>query len=308
MRRYIWPVGFLVMLLIGMGLAFGNALQDVQADVTPPPLPLCDTHTVGMTLTTSSLTPNVGEHLLVTVTLGNEGCGMIGLPQYRLSLTQPARTLAPETPEAITHYIGLNPGETDIVTFTLDTIGVGTVSLNAAASFEVHLGYPGPAYWAAAATGPLTVTIPPTDTEIVVFQQAAYDLGCFPSVERSETTYSFRCLYADVLTIQGWIERFADEATAQATFFARQGSSMQLEPFYCYSAYIWVDDLGPLVQGNWQRWVAERWIISVNNTDFITAPIAPTPEVISQAILQAALRNRLFLACYRQYLPIVCKK
>lgn len=307
MQRYITLMGILIVLVIGMGLVFSNVLQNVQADVIPPPLPTCDTHTVGMTLTTSSLAPNVGEHLLVTVTLGNEGCGMIGLPKYDLTLLQAPYILAPETPDAVTHYLGLNPGETDTVTFTLHTLGVGAASMSASASFEVHLGYPGPAYWSAAATGPVTVTVPPADAEIVVFQQAAYDLGCFPAVERSGTTYAFHCPFADVLTIQGWIQRFVDEATAQATFFAGQGT-MQLEPFYCYPAYTWVDDLGPLVQGNWQRWVAGRWIISVNNTDFITAPVAPAPTVISEAVLRAALRNHLFLACHRQYLPVVCRQ
>ena len=260
-----------------------------------------------MTLTTSSLAPNVGEHLLVTVTLTNEGCGMIGLPKYDLSLLQAPYTLAPEKPDAIIHYLGLNPGETDTVTFTLDTIGVGEVFLRVSASFEVHLGYPGPAYWSSAAAGSVTATVPATDIEIVVFQQAAYNLGCFPSVEQNGTMYSFRCFVADGLMIQGWIERFVDDATAHATFFARQGT-MQLEPFYCYPAYTWVDDLGPLVQGNWHRWVAGQWIISTNNIDFITASVTPPPLVISEAVARAAWRNHLFLACHRQYLPVVCKQ
>lgn len=306
MLRYSRSIGLLVMLVVGISLAFSTVLQDVRADVTPPPPPPCDTHTVGMTLTTSSLAPNVGEYLLVTVTLGNEGCGMIGLPKYELSLLQAPYTLAPEKPEAIIHYLGLNPGETDTVMFTLHTIGVGTASVSAAASFEVHLGYPGPAYWAAAATGPVTVAVPPTDAEIVVLQQAAYDLGCFPSIEWTGTLYSFRCPFADGFTLHGWIERFVDEATAQATFFAGQGS-MQLEPFYCYPAYTWVDDLGPLMLGTWQRWVTGQWIISTNSTDFKVDPIAPTPTVISEAVLRAALRNHLFLACHRQYLPMVCR-
>jgi hypothetical protein len=134
-----------------------------------------------MTLTTSSVTPEVGDTLRVTVTLANKGCGQVGLPEYRLSVA-PSSILVPDSPISVTHYLALEPGETDTVTFSLQTIGVGEAVLQTSASFEVHLGYPGPAYWAYDSTAPVSVTVPVTDTEIVVLQQAAYEMGCFPDI------------------------------------------------------------------------------------------------------------------------------
>ena len=44
---------------------------------------------------------------------------------------------------------------------TLRAVAVGEATLWARASFEVHLRYPGPAYWAGSGTGPLVVTVVP---------------------------------------------------------------------------------------------------------------------------------------------------
>lgn len=313
MKQRLWLLGLGVFLLMGMTATFSAALSPTRAAVEPPavlvtpssPPPTCMTHTTGMTLTANSLSPPVGDVLTATVTLANEGCGLIGLPQYRLYITQSPYTLAPASPDPVLHTLGLNPGETDVATFTLHTLGVGTATLRAAASFEVHLGYSGPAYWAADSAAPLTVTVPATDTEIVVAQQAAYDLGCFPPIALDDVTYSFGCVAAAGHSFDVQIERFADDDAALATFNAGQGT-LPLEPFRCYPAYAWLyeQETMPQWQG-WHRWLAERWIITTHSVDDTGIPVAPAPVAVSEAIYRAAVRNTLFPACDRLYLPLV---
>jgi hypothetical protein len=59
------------------------------------------------------------------------------------------------------HHLAVAPGQTDAASFTLQAAGPGQAMLRAYASFEVHLGYPGPAYWGASAASPLTITVTP---------------------------------------------------------------------------------------------------------------------------------------------------
>ena len=50
-------------------------------------------------------------------------------------------------------------GQHDEAQFTLRALRAGQTELGANVSFEVHLGYPGPAYWAGANAFPLTISV-----------------------------------------------------------------------------------------------------------------------------------------------------
>lgn len=53
----------------------------------------------------------------------------------------------------------IEPGESDAAEFVLRAVRPGKATLRASASFEVHLSYPGPAYWGTSGSGPLLVTV-----------------------------------------------------------------------------------------------------------------------------------------------------
>jgi DNA/RNA endonuclease YhcR with UshA esterase domain len=87
---------------------------------------------------------------------------MVGLPLYGLSVQSdgPEPILEPEEPEPVEHTLGLNSGESDAAEFTLRAGKAGRATVTARASFEVHLGYPGPAYWSGSSAGePLAITV-----------------------------------------------------------------------------------------------------------------------------------------------------
>lgn len=123
----------------------------------------CETHTASMTLSATVTTLEVGEVITVTATLANEGCVGLGIPQYRLYVE--SDELQPifdcNNPEPVVHYLRIAPRESDKAEFVLQVVGPGQVMLRASASFEVHLGYPGPAYWGSSSSGPLVITVTP---------------------------------------------------------------------------------------------------------------------------------------------------
>jgi uncharacterized repeat protein (TIGR01451 family) len=121
----------------------------------------CQSHTAYLTLSTITTTLQVGEVVTATVTLLNRGCTGLGLPQYRLYIQsdEPEPIFDPSNPEPVTNSLGVAPGQSDGTDIILQAIGPGQATLSASASFEVHLGYPGPAYWGYSSTGPLAVTV-----------------------------------------------------------------------------------------------------------------------------------------------------
>ena len=111
--------------------------------------PSCETHTASITLSSSDTKLSVGESFKVVVTLNNQGCVALGVPQYTLYVSsrgvEPA--IVPANPEPIEHYLAIDPGQSDSAEFSLQAVSAGWVEFTASTSFEVHLGYPGPAYW-----------------------------------------------------------------------------------------------------------------------------------------------------------------
>ncbi len=124
--------------------------------------PACETHTAEVALSVTPENPKVGEILTITAALRNDGCAMLGIPQYRLSVN-PADSqslLAPPKQATVTHSAGLGRGETDTAAFVTRAVAAGQATATVFVSFEVHLGYPGPAYWGSAA-GELPITVVP---------------------------------------------------------------------------------------------------------------------------------------------------
>lgn len=109
---------------------------------------------------------SVGETFTVTVILTNQGCGLAGLPQYRLRATplDTAAMLLPTDPEPQTHSLGLNAGQSDRAEFRLQAAAPGKIQLDASVSIEFHLGYPGPAFWWSASAAAVVIHILPEQT------------------------------------------------------------------------------------------------------------------------------------------------
>jgi DNA/RNA endonuclease YhcR with UshA esterase domain len=109
----------------------------------------------------SSTTVRVGDSLTISVELANEGCALVGLPLYRLSVRPdgPEPILEPEEPEPVERTVGLDPGGSDTAEFALRAVRAGSATLTTRVSFEVHLGYPGPAYWSSSAAEPVLITV-----------------------------------------------------------------------------------------------------------------------------------------------------
>jgi hypothetical protein len=123
-----------------------------------PTLP-CETDTASVELSAPVSRLKVGETVKITATLTNEGCVALGLPQYRLySQSNGLESIfAPDPPEPVVHSLAVAPGQSDSADFDLRAIAAGLAILRASASFEVHLGYPGPAYWGYAASPELRI-------------------------------------------------------------------------------------------------------------------------------------------------------
>jgi hypothetical protein len=123
----------------------------------------CQSHTAYMSVSATTTTLGVGEALTATVTLFNRGCTGLGLPQYRLYVQSdgPEPILTPSQPEPVMHPLGIGLGQSDAAEFALQAASSGQAVLRATSSFEVHLGYPGPAYWGGSSGGPLTITVTP---------------------------------------------------------------------------------------------------------------------------------------------------
>ena len=137
--------------------------SETQLPTLTPTLP-CEVDTATLKLSASVEDLRVGDVVIVKVKVTNDGCVALGLPQYRLYIQSdnPESIFTPDNPEPIVHYLAVGPGQSDFVEFTLTAVIYGQASLTASVSYEVHLGYPGPAYRGSAGTRePLLITIAP---------------------------------------------------------------------------------------------------------------------------------------------------
>jgi hypothetical protein len=121
----------------------------VPIGTVPPPTPPCETHTASVQLSPSAQSVQIGQQLSVQVTLNNQGCVALGLPKFTLRIHAPQGQplFIPPQPESVTYDAAVAPGQAHTVVFTLQGAQAGQGVLQADVSFEVHIGYPGPAYW-----------------------------------------------------------------------------------------------------------------------------------------------------------------
>ena len=137
-----------------------------SSDVPPatiPPTFVCETHTASVIVSADVASPGVGDRVKITVTLKDEGCTSLGMPRYRLEIQSEGAeaVFTPDSPEPITHYLAVEPGQSDTAEFELQAAAAGQATLTVLVSFEVHIGYPGPAYWGGGASEPLVITVAP---------------------------------------------------------------------------------------------------------------------------------------------------
>jgi hypothetical protein len=150
----------------GLSILRPSAPATPVASPTSTPGDACSTHTAAMSIWAQETDLDVGETLTVTATLTNQGCGSLGLPQYTLHVEMDGSEPVFSTlPEPVVHYLGIATGHSDTVQFALRAIGPGQTTLNVSASFEFHAGYPGLAWWTSASSGPLHITVQPSETE-----------------------------------------------------------------------------------------------------------------------------------------------
>jgi hypothetical protein len=123
----------------------------------------CTTHTALMTLSATATTLYVGEMVTVTARLNNVGCVALGLPRYWLQSETDGTEPVLEAVAAldVVHYLAVPPWHYDQATFGLRAVGSGQAMLRSYVSFEINLGYPGPAYWGGSTSPPLVVTVTP---------------------------------------------------------------------------------------------------------------------------------------------------
>lgn len=85
------------------------------------------------------------------------------MPQYRLEIQSEGAeaVFTPGSPDPIIHYLAVEPGQSDTAEFELQAAAAGRATLTVLVSFEVHIGYPGPAYWGGSTSEPLVITVAP---------------------------------------------------------------------------------------------------------------------------------------------------
>lgn len=162
-------------------VATGSPLPALVASLTPAPLQPdgaptsdvptaqisptleCPTHESKITLSAPKTMLKVGEVIEVKALLENTGCVTLGLPQYRLAIlnSEGKPIFSPDKPDPVVHSLGVTPGQSDEVTYLLQAVSPGKATLSVMTSFEVHLGYPGPAYWGAGSSKELVIQVEP---------------------------------------------------------------------------------------------------------------------------------------------------
>lgn len=140
----------------------GSPTSDFPTAQTSPTL-ACPTHESRVTLSAPKTTLKVGEVIEVQALLENTGCVTLGLPQYRLAIlnSEGKPIFSPDKPDPVVHSLGVTPGRSDEVTYLLQAVSPGKATLSVMTSFEVHLGYPGPAYWGAGSSKELVIQVEP---------------------------------------------------------------------------------------------------------------------------------------------------
>ena len=133
------------------------------ATLTPTPSPTYPPQISSMTLQATSTELRVGEIVTLTARLTNEGVWLMGVPLYTLQgLGEPgSAVLTSLGPLQVYHSVPIYLGQYDEAQFVLKASSPGQATLCVRSSFEVHIGYPGPAFWWGDISPPLVITVSP---------------------------------------------------------------------------------------------------------------------------------------------------
>lgn len=300
----------LVLLLSGSRATGQVRIPDTAPQLTTTPtatattFPQCDQR-AEMSLALSEASPQLGRRITATVTLTNAGDCSMGLPLYTLRIDNEHAVAAQvEGDNPVLHSLGIGGGRSDSVAFRLMLLNTGLFTLTANASFEVHVGYPGPAYWSRAATGPITFTVPAATTGDVIMTQAAYAAGCMvDSTVESTLLISpthFSCAIAAGHSIGADMTEYVDPAAARAEFLA-QAAGHEIQPFAACRPSFSTEEpgLGPMVIKR-ETWRGEQWLVTGVSADDTPSLGGTTGAWV---VHDALLANDLLEPCRHCYLP-----
>lgn len=303
----------LVILLANSHVAPGTVARAAPQETptaTPTATPSC-THSTAMAIALSDPVPQLGGHITATVSLTNTGDCMMGLPLYTLNVANihPVAVFE-ESENPVLHSRAIYSDEVDSADFRLLVANTGIFTLTAHASFEVHVGYPGPAYWGGTRAAPITFTVPSTDTGMVVMTQAAYDAGCLDDDAFIQSTLSitpaqFGCAIAAGHSIGATLADYGNATDARAAFYTR-ATGNDIVPFAgCRPSFVVEgSDLGPTVLRS-ETWVGGQWLVigySQDDTSLIGGVTG------AGSVHKALVANELLQPCRSNYLPSITTK
>ncbi|NDJ86811.1 MAG: hypothetical protein GYB66_13070 [Chloroflexi bacterium] len=141
--------------------------QDDPGPTPKPPSPTPAPEQYDSAVLDLTVEPNpvvVGEEVRFRLTLANHDVYAAGIPKFSLQGDQMAVLLGtpvagPENDGVL--YGAVAPGESHQVVWTFIARAPGTVTVQGHVSFEVHEGYPGPAYWRGTQSSPVSLRVVP---------------------------------------------------------------------------------------------------------------------------------------------------
>ena len=317
----IGNIGIVAFVLL-LALLMGNraAAQRLPVDATATatesptptetPFPTCNQST-DMAVVLSNPAPQLGDRITITAVLTNTGDCLMGLPLHTLRIDNP-------NPVAIFWEAGpqiytggaVYGGQADTADFVVVIANTGVYTVSSYVSFEVHVGYPGPAYWGGASATSITFTVPTTDTGAVIMTQAAYGAGCLTDDPLIQSTLvlasdQFGCALAAGHSIGATLREYDDEATARAAFL-ELAMDHEVVPFAgCRQSFATEEDgVGPIVIRR-ETWVGEKWLVQGDSQDDTTAMGGITG---ARAVHDALIANDLLTPCRGFYLPSITTK
>lgn len=148
-----------------------------------------------------------------------------------------------------------------------------------------------------------TPTSVPTDVEEIVLLQAAQQVCHLPGetnvpeIYTTDAVYSFVCAPAAGHSTSAGMERFSSQVEAQAAFNSMREDN-PVKDFHGFPVSVWNEQHPSFPDGRSEYriwvWLADRWLINVRAFDDTYHINAPDPEIVSEAIYQAATEYDLF--------------
>lgn len=102
----------------------------------------------------------IGDEVTVSLYLVNTGTLDAGIPKFALMLSDDSLlevVSAPDNDGLL--YGSVVAGDSTVMSWTYRALAAGSVDITGRVSYEVHEGYPGPAYWSGTTSSPQTLVI-----------------------------------------------------------------------------------------------------------------------------------------------------